>query len=204
MNEFSKIVCFNFLDSDDDCLNNGQHLNNLFKSSMNRIDNTHATFLNCLRDWNDPFLLGRTGGAKSHQHHNNNNQSSLHLSSARSSTNVAAGSSMSAANNSSGCHRCESCACRSFGVLTALHTSSANTTLNYNPMNHSHNSSSAANTSSLSIATSTSFPNNVRKNWILLFYFRLISKFRRIIILVILIRLFSNLNEISIKYYFYF
>lgn len=25
---------------------------------MNRIDNTHATFLNCLRDWNDPFLLG--------------------------------------------------------------------------------------------------------------------------------------------------
>lgn len=25
---------------------------------MNRIDNTHATFLNCLRDWNDPFLNG--------------------------------------------------------------------------------------------------------------------------------------------------
>lgn len=25
---------------------------------MNRIDNTHATFLNCLRDWNDPFLHG--------------------------------------------------------------------------------------------------------------------------------------------------
>lgn len=43
-------------DSDDDCLNNKK--NNLFKASMNRIDNTHATFLNCLRDWNDPFLLG--------------------------------------------------------------------------------------------------------------------------------------------------
>ena len=25
---------------------------------MNRIDNTHATFINCLRDWNDPFLHG--------------------------------------------------------------------------------------------------------------------------------------------------
>lgn len=25
---------------------------------MNRIDNTHATFLNCLRNWNDPFLHG--------------------------------------------------------------------------------------------------------------------------------------------------
>jgi hypothetical protein len=25
---------------------------------MNRIDNTHATFVNCLRDWNDPFLHG--------------------------------------------------------------------------------------------------------------------------------------------------
>ncbi|CAF0713814.1 unnamed protein product, partial [Brachionus calyciflorus] len=42
--------------SDDDCLN--RKTKNLFKSSMNRIDNTHATFLNCLRDWNDPFLHG--------------------------------------------------------------------------------------------------------------------------------------------------
>ncbi len=25
---------------------------------MNRIDNNHATFLNCLRDWNDPYLHG--------------------------------------------------------------------------------------------------------------------------------------------------
>ena len=32
--------------------------NNLFKASMNRIDNTHATFINCLRDWDDPYLHG--------------------------------------------------------------------------------------------------------------------------------------------------
>jgi hypothetical protein len=36
---------------------------------MNRIDNTHATFLNCLRDWNDPFLNGISNNHHHHQAH---------------------------------------------------------------------------------------------------------------------------------------
>jgi hypothetical protein len=50
---------------------------------MNRIDNNHATFINCLRDWNDPFLHG-------HGHSLKQQQLSKQYS----------------------CQRCESCACR--------------------------------------------------------------------------------------------
>lgn len=161
----SNILPSVFKDSDDDCLNNGQNLNNLFKSSMNRIDNTHATFLNCLRDWNDPFLLGRSpggggaigngGGCNNSSGNKSLHHQHLHLSSARSTSNVGAANNNN--NNSSiissGCHRCETCACRSFAAMAAAAalTSSANTTLN-NPNNCSHNSSSTANTS-ISVAT---------------------------------------------------
>ena len=50
---------------------------------MNRIDNNHATFINCLRDWNDPFLHG-------HGHSLKQQQLAKQFS----------------------CQRCESCACR--------------------------------------------------------------------------------------------
>ena len=99
------------LDNDDDCLN--KSLNppskrtksaNVYKSSMNRIDNTHATFINCLRDWNDPFLhghkpvkaLGCQRCENSNCRYTNNNNTSAN--SANTSNNYSSSSSITSSN----------------------------------------------------------------------------------------------------------
>lgn len=176
----TNILCKYFLDSDDDCLNNGQNLTNLFKSSMNRIDNTHATFLNCLRDWNDPFLLGRAGNSGANvvaaSSTNNKNQTSSTTTHHQQISNR----SLLAHGLSASCQRCESCACRSLAALAAAQShqhdskhhhhhhhaasssqTSANTTLAFN------NSYSTANTS-LSAATTP-----------VIYYFLLIKTLKR-------------------------
>jgi hypothetical protein len=90
---------------------------------MNRIDNNHATFINCLRDWNDPFLHG-------HGHSLKQQQLIKQFS----------------------CQRCESCACRintsSTQATTNLNDdsytnnsssqSSINTLNNHQHNHHSH------------------------------------------------------------------
>ena len=75
---------------------------------MNRIDNTHATFLNCLRDWNDPFLNGH-GLSNTSYHHSTPFSLSTTKSPHRAGKNVS-------------CNRCESCACRALAQTTATST----------------------------------------------------------------------------------
>jgi len=71
---------------------------------MNRIDNTHATFINCLRDWNDPFLhghkpvkaLGCQRCENSNCRYTNNNNTSAN--SANTSNNYSSSSSITSSN----------------------------------------------------------------------------------------------------------
>jgi len=82
---------------------------------MNRIDNTHATFLNCLRDWNDPFLNGISNN--NHQHHNHHAHKQFRLVGNHAPTNGTSNSSLLLNNPlalSGSCQRCETCRlCRS-------------------------------------------------------------------------------------------
>lgn len=86
---------------------------------MNRIDNTHATFLNCLRDWNDPYLNGGNVANSSSSNH------------------IAEGASMVGKQRYPGCLRCESCACRlshdlSFGNKSSLNRCKSSVNISVN------------------------------------------------------------------------
>jgi hypothetical protein len=74
---------------------------------MNRIDNTHATFLNCLRDWSDPFLNG---------HASNSKKSRVHNPSPRVASESRGGT--------LGCVRCDSCSCRLDSTIASTSSSS--------------------------------------------------------------------------------
>ena len=79
---------------------------------MNRIDNTHATFINCLRDWNDPFLHGhkpvkalgcqRCENSNCRYTNNNNNNNNTSANSVNTSNNYSSSSSITSSNQVNG------------------------------------------------------------------------------------------------------
>ena len=82
---------------------------------MNRVDNTHATFLNCLRDWSDPFLNGGT---------NASGHGSIVASGGRKQRGGGVHDPTRHGDGTLGCVRCESCSCRLNSTTASTSSSS--------------------------------------------------------------------------------